>query len=271
MHVGISAMRIAAALGISFVLAVPLGLLLGSSRRVDRVARPIIYLTYPVPKIVFLPIVFIIFGLGDVGKIAMLSIILFFQLLITSRDAARAVSKSARYSLYSLGGTRYDLFQHVIWPSCLPAIFTALRIATGTVVAVLFFVAPFERLGDACRGAGGGRGAAGARGRALRACDGAGRRAVAGADLEAKLLAAVRRDGQRRRLACRRAGRRAQRLGVSSGHCRLSAGAGGLLSAGGSVAFGATFSTGVTANFGANGFSSCPGMRISTSSTTCRG
>jgi NitT/TauT family transport system permease protein len=140
LHVGTSAMRIAAALAISFVMAVPLGLLLGSSRRVDKIARPIIYLTYPVPKIVFLPIVFLIFGLGDVGKIAMLSIILFFQLLITTRDAARAVSKSARYSLYSLGGTRYDLFHHVIWPSCLPAIFTALRIATGTVVAVLFFV-----------------------------------------------------------------------------------------------------------------------------------
>ncbi len=140
MHVGSSWFRIAAALAISFVAAVPLGLLLGSSRRLDRVARPIIHLTYPVPKIVFLPIVFIIFGLGDAGKIAMLSIILFFQLLITTRDAARSVTRSARYSLYSLGGSRVDLFRHVIWPSCLPAVFTALRIATGTVVAVLFFV-----------------------------------------------------------------------------------------------------------------------------------
>jgi NitT/TauT family transport system permease protein len=40
----------------------------------------------------------------------------------------------------SLGGNRLDLFIHVIWPATLPAIFTALRIATGTVVAVLFFV-----------------------------------------------------------------------------------------------------------------------------------
>ena len=70
----------------------------------------------------------------------MLSIILFFQLLITTRDAARGVSRAARYSLYSLGGTKRHLFAHVIWPSCLPAVFTALRIATGTVVAVLFFV-----------------------------------------------------------------------------------------------------------------------------------
>ncbi len=140
MHVGSSWLRIAAALAISFLTAVPTGLIIGSSNRLDRYARPLIHLTYPVPKIVFLPIVFLIFGLGDLGKIAMLSIILFFQLLITTRDAARSVSRSARYSLYSLGGSRLDLFRHVIWPSCLPAIFTALRIATGTVVAVLFFV-----------------------------------------------------------------------------------------------------------------------------------
>lgn len=140
MNVGASALRILAALAVSFATAVPLGLFLGSNARADRLARPLIYLTYPVPKIVFLPVVLLIFGLGDSGKIMMLSIILFFQLLITTRDAARGVSRSARYSLYSLGGTKRHLFAHVIWPSSLPAVFTALRIATGTVVAVLFFV-----------------------------------------------------------------------------------------------------------------------------------
>ena len=139
-NVGASSLRIVAALFVAFITAVPLGLFLGSSPRADRLAQPLIYLTYPVPKIVFLPLVLLVFGLGDTGKIGMLSIILFFQLLITTRDAARGVSRSARYSLYSLGGTRRHLFVHVIWPSCLPAVFTALRIATGTVVAVLFFV-----------------------------------------------------------------------------------------------------------------------------------
>lgn len=140
LHVGYSSLRIVAALVASFLVAVPLGLLVGSSKNIDRLAQPIIYLTYPVPKIIFLPVVFIVFGLGDLGKIVMLSIILFFQLFITTRDAARSVSRSARYSLYSLGGSRWDLFFHVIWPSCLPAVFTAMRIATGTVIAVLFFV-----------------------------------------------------------------------------------------------------------------------------------
>ena len=139
-HVEASSFRIVCALAISFVTAIPLGLYLGSSRRADRIARPLIYLTYPVPKIVFLPLALLLFGIGDLSKIMLLSLILFFQLLITARDSARSVSRSAKYSLKSLGANRWDLFIHVIWPSTLPSIFTALRIATGTVVAVLFFV-----------------------------------------------------------------------------------------------------------------------------------
>jgi NitT/TauT family transport system permease protein len=140
MHLKASVLRILAALLISFFSAVPLGLFLGATPALDRLSRPLIYLSYPIPKIVLLPVIFLIFGLGDGGKIAMLSLILFFQLLITSRDAAREISPQMRYSLLSLGGTKRHLYAHVIIPSSLPGVFSALRVATGTVVAVLFFV-----------------------------------------------------------------------------------------------------------------------------------
>ncbi len=139
-HLSMSLFRIVSALSLAFITAVPFGLFLGLSARADRLAKPFIYLSYPLPKIVLLPVVMLIFGLGEVSKIVMLWMILFFQLLITTRDAARSVSKSARYSLLSLGGGKRHLFVHVIFPSCLPSILTALRITTGTVVAVLFFV-----------------------------------------------------------------------------------------------------------------------------------
>jgi NitT/TauT family transport system permease protein len=139
-HIGSSSYRIIAALGLAFVTAVPLGLFLGLSKKVDRFAKPLIYMSYPVPKVVLLPVVMLIFGIGDVSKIIMLWMILFFQLLITTRDSARGVSRAARISLLSLGGSQYNLFTHVIWPACLPSVLTALRITTGTVVAVLFLI-----------------------------------------------------------------------------------------------------------------------------------
>ena len=81
-----------------------------------------------------------LFGLGDTGKIVLIALIVFFQLLITTRDAARTIDTEVIYSLKSLGGGRLDFYRHVVWPVSLPGIFTSLRIVTGTAVAVLFFV-----------------------------------------------------------------------------------------------------------------------------------
>lgn len=139
-HVETSSFRILAGLFIAFVTAVPLGLFLGSNPRFDRLFSPLIYLGYPVPKVVLLPIVFVLFGLGDTGKIVLITMIIFFQLLITTRDAARTIDTEVVYSLKSLGGSRFDFYCHVVWPVSLPGIFTSLRIVTGTAVAVLFFV-----------------------------------------------------------------------------------------------------------------------------------
>lgn len=139
-HVMASAFRIATGLFIAFITATPLGLLLGSSEKLDRLFSPLIYLGYPIPKIVLMPIIFVLFGLGDTGKIVLITMIIFFQLLITTRDAARKIEKEVIYSLQSLGGRRWDFYRHVVWPISLPGIFTSLRIVTGTSIAVLFFV-----------------------------------------------------------------------------------------------------------------------------------
>jgi NitT/TauT family transport system permease protein len=139
-HVEASSFRILAGLVIAFLTAIPLGLFLGSNPRFDRIFSPLIYLGYPIPKIVLMPIIFVLFGLGDLSKIVLIAMIVFFQLLITARDAARTIDTEVVYSLKSLGGTRFDFYRHVVWPVSLPGIFTSLRIVTGTSVAVLFFV-----------------------------------------------------------------------------------------------------------------------------------
>jgi NitT/TauT family transport system permease protein len=140
LHVEASLLRMLAGLFFAFILAVPAGLILGSNPKLDRLFAPLIYLGYPIPKIVLMPIVFVLFGIGDIGKIVLLTMIIFFQLLITTRDSARKISNEIVYSLNSLGATRLDFYVHVVWPISLPGIITSLRIGIGTAVAVLFFV-----------------------------------------------------------------------------------------------------------------------------------
>ncbi|MHB1018482.1 MAG: ABC transporter permease [Coriobacteriia bacterium] len=137
-HAALSIWRVSASMFIGAVLAVPLGLAIGRSELADSVFAPLMFLTYPVPKVVFLPVLLVIFGLGDVSKIVLIATIVFFQILLTSRDAARAVPEGAILSVRSLGAGRLDIARHVVFPAALPDIFTALRISTGTAVAVLF-------------------------------------------------------------------------------------------------------------------------------------
>lgn len=137
-HAAISLVRVVVAMIAGTVLAVPLGLALGRSPRADAVFAPIVFLTYPVPKVVFLPVLLVVLGLGNAPKIALIALIVFFQILVTARDAAKAVPDASVLSVRSLGATRAQIARHVVVPAALPEIFTALRIGTGTAIAVLF-------------------------------------------------------------------------------------------------------------------------------------
>lgn len=138
-HTLLSLARVLAALIAGTALAVPAGLAIGRSPKADALFAPLIFLTYPVPKIVFLPVLLILFGLGNLPKIILIAVIVFFQVLVSARDAARGIPSSAVLSVRSLGAKRLDIARHVVFPAALPEIFTALRIGIGTAVAVLFF------------------------------------------------------------------------------------------------------------------------------------
>jgi len=142
-HFIISAYRVLASLILALASAVPVGIAMGRIKRLDRLASPLVYLTYPVPKIAFLPLVLLVFGIGDVSKVFLIAFILFFQILVTTRDAAREIPREHILSMRSLGANRIQKTVHLVLPAVLPNILTSLRIAIGTAIAVLFFVESF--------------------------------------------------------------------------------------------------------------------------------
>ncbi|MDI6824046.1 MAG: ABC transporter permease [Bacillota bacterium] len=137
-HTAISTWRVVSSLCLAAVTAVPAGMMLGQARVADRLAGPAIYLTYPVPKSVFLPVVMAVLGLGDVARIFLVWLVVFFQVLVGTRDASRSLSPQFLHSVHSLGASARDVYRHVVWPAVLPAVFTSLRVGLGTAIAVLF-------------------------------------------------------------------------------------------------------------------------------------
>jgi ABC-type nitrate/sulfonate/bicarbonate transport system permease component len=138
LHFLASTARVVAAVVAATLLATPLGLLLGQMPKIDRVAGPLIAILYPIPKIIFLPVIYVLMGITDLSKITLIAIIIFFQILVVVRDEASSLRKELIDSVKSLGAGRRALFRYVYLPASLPAVLTALRVSVGTAVAVLF-------------------------------------------------------------------------------------------------------------------------------------
>ena len=130
--------RVLASTFLAIVTAAPLGMILGQSQRINSMLSPAIYLANPIPKVVLVPIVLLFFGIGDLPKIIIIFLILFFQILVLVRDQAATIRPELIQSVRSLGAGRRALFRFVYFPASVPAVLTALRLSVGTAVAVLY-------------------------------------------------------------------------------------------------------------------------------------
>jgi NitT/TauT family transport system permease protein len=66
-------------------------------------------------------------------------IIIIFQIIVAARDGVKEIPKELFYSVMSLGLNRMQVYRHLVLPSVLPKIITALRISVGVSISVLFF------------------------------------------------------------------------------------------------------------------------------------
>lgn len=142
-HCAASFMRVTLALVLAWVTAFPLGLILGHAKRADEIISPLVFLTYPIPKIVLLPVFLTVFGLGDAPRIVLIALTTGYQILVVTRDSALNLDPKYLDSFRSLGGSQTQMLRHVLVPAALPDAVTALRVASGTAVAVLFMVESF--------------------------------------------------------------------------------------------------------------------------------
>jgi ABC-type nitrate/sulfonate/bicarbonate transport system permease component len=138
-HVAVSMGRVSVGLGIGGILGAIVGLYLGQHSKADRLAAPFLFLTYPFPKVVLIPLLLFAFGPGEMSKLALLAIFSFYQLAVTGRDAAKAVPASYLLSFRTLSGSPFSLYRHVVLPACVPQLLSGLRISLATCLALLFF------------------------------------------------------------------------------------------------------------------------------------
>jgi len=130
-HVGASLLRIATAATIAIALGVPIGLLMGLSRWAKGIFDTPIEFYWPLPPLAYLPLMIIWLGIGEVSKVALLTLAMFAPIVLSAQAGVRSVTQERVNAALSLGATRLQLLREIVLPSALPEILTGIRIALG--------------------------------------------------------------------------------------------------------------------------------------------
>lgn len=138
--IAISLQRIAVGLVMGAVPGVIVGLAMGLFRPVRDAFNPLVAALFPIPKIALLPLLLLIFGIGETSKYVTIAINVFF--LMTINTFAGVVATPAIYFevAKNLKASRRMTYLTVALPGALPGIFTGLRICMGTALILLVAV-----------------------------------------------------------------------------------------------------------------------------------
>lgn len=128
-HSAISLYRSLAGLALGAMLGIAVGLLAGASRRVSGFFEPLVSLTYPVPKIAFLPILLVWFGISDTSKIMLIALSCFYPCYIAAFYGVRAVDPIWVWAAQNMGAGPRRVFFRVIVPAAGVHIFSGLRVS----------------------------------------------------------------------------------------------------------------------------------------------
>lgn len=138
-HTVFSLYRLLVAVVMALIIGLATGIVMGLNKSIEKVIAPLVYILFPVPKAALLPIIFVIFGLGDISKIILIWLILYFQIVLAVYDAVKNISEDVFLSARTLNLTKKELYKHIVLPAILPEVLSALRTSVGIGIAVLFF------------------------------------------------------------------------------------------------------------------------------------
>jgi taurine transport system permease protein len=130
-HIAISTARVFGAFLLACVIGIPLGLAMGMSPVMRGIFDPPIEFYRPIPPLAYLPLMIIWFGIGETSKVLLIFLSVFAPVALGARSGVRSAAIEQIHAAYSFGASRWNVMRHVILPSAMPEILTAMRIGIG--------------------------------------------------------------------------------------------------------------------------------------------
>jgi NitT/TauT family transport system permease protein len=135
-HTAATLTRIAWAFVLAAVLGVATGLAMGLWRRVREGLDPVFAVIYPIPSVLFLPLVSFLAPAGEIASIVTISVTSFFLIAFTTAHGVRQIDRTVVEAAVHYGARGWRLFTAVLLPGALPFIFTGLRLGLGYALIV---------------------------------------------------------------------------------------------------------------------------------------
>jgi len=130
-HILISTARVFGAFLLACIIGLPLGLAMGMSPLIRGIFDPPIEFYRPIPPLAYLPLMIIWFGIGETSKVLLIFLSVFAPVVLGARSGVKSAAIEQIHAAYSFGATRWQVMRHVILPSAMPEILTAMRVGIG--------------------------------------------------------------------------------------------------------------------------------------------
>jgi len=142
-HVLITLRRLFLGLVIGGLPAIAIGLAMGLYRPLRAMLDPLIAATYPIPRSALLPLIILIFGLGESSKIFMVALGAFYPIVINTAVGVANIPKIYLDVAHNYGAKRFRLFRTVALPGALPMIMTGVRLGVGLALIMIVLAEMF--------------------------------------------------------------------------------------------------------------------------------
>jgi NitT/TauT family transport system permease protein len=119
--------RVLAGLALAAVVGIPLGMLMGRWRPVERFCLPLMSVLMPIPSLAWVPVFILWFGLGNTATIMLVFYAATFPLLYNTWTGVRSVNRLWLRAAEAMGADDRTLFRAVVLPGALPFVITGLR------------------------------------------------------------------------------------------------------------------------------------------------
>ncbi len=136
-NTAVSVQRVILGFAVGAVPGIILGISMGLSPFVRSAVEPMIAATYPIPKLAIMPLILLVFGLGETSKVFTIAIGVFYLVVINTMAGVLNIDKIYLDVARNYGANRRDFYLTVAFPGALPMIFAGLKLGMGMALILI--------------------------------------------------------------------------------------------------------------------------------------